>query len=69
MNRGISAGGRPDLGDTTSIARLFMHVRRHDVALSMSSCLRFEEMAGPIDVPGTVYTSQEHWSDWYTPLN
>ena len=65
MNRGISAVGRPSLEGTTSIARLFMHARRHDMGLSISSCARFEEMAGLMDVPGTVYTSQEPYLDWH----
>ena len=46
MNRGISVVGWPNLGGTTSIARLFMHARRHDVGLSMSSCPGFEEWPG-----------------------
>ena len=65
MSQEISATGPPDLEGTTSIARLFVHARRYDVDLSISSCPKFEKMAGLMDVPGTVYPSQEPYMDWH----
>ena len=65
MNRGISTTGPPDLGGTTSVAGLFLYARRHDMGLSISSCPKFEKMAGLIDVLGVVYTVRGPDLDWY----
>ena len=66
MNRGISTAGRPNLVGTTCIDRLLMYARRHDVDLSIARYPRFETIAGLMDMPGTVYTSQEPWLEWHT---
>ena len=58
MNRGIAVAWRPSLGGTTSIAKLFLYARRHDMGLSISSCPKFEKMAGLMDVHETVYAGR-----------
>ena len=42
-----------------------MHAKRRDMGLSISSCPKFEKIAGLMDVPRMGYTAQEPYLNWY----